>query len=53
VLPAAQIRTAGETNRSRWEEARTSLLIPIGTIVVIAIICIAVGVLSSAQALDF
>ncbi len=49
MLPSAQIQTAGDTNRSRWEEARARLLIPIGTIVVIAIICIAVGVLSSAQ----
>ena len=48
VLPSAQMRTAGETNRSRWDQARVRLLIPIGVIVVIAIICIAVGVLSSA-----
>jgi sensor domain CHASE-containing protein len=49
VLPAAQIRTAGETNRSRWNHARIRLLIPIGIMVVVAIIGIAVGVLSSAQ----
>jgi Tfp pilus assembly protein PilX len=49
VLPAAQIQTAGETNRSRWDHARICLLIPIGIIVVVAIIGIAVGVLSSAQ----
>jgi diguanylate cyclase len=48
VLPSAQMQTAGETNRSRWDPARVRLLIPIGVIVVIAIICIAVGVLSSA-----
>ena len=49
VLPAAQIQTAGETNRSRWDHARVRLLIPIGIIVGVAIIGIAVGVLSSAQ----
>jgi sensor domain CHASE-containing protein len=49
VLSSAQIQTAGETNRTRWDQARVRLLIPVGVIVVIAIICIAVGVLSSAQ----
>jgi hypothetical protein len=49
VLPAAQIQTAGETNRSRWDHARVRLLIPIGIIVGVAIIGIAVGVLSSAE----
>jgi diguanylate cyclase len=49
VLPSAQIETAGETNRSRWDHARVRLLIPIGIMVVVAIIGIAVGVLSSAQ----
>jgi len=49
VLPSAQRETAGETNRSRWDHARVRLLIPIGVMVVVAIIGIAVGVLSSAQ----
>jgi hypothetical protein len=49
VLPSAQIETAGETNRTRWDHARVRLLIPIGIMVVVAIIGIAVGVLSSAQ----
>ena len=49
MLPSAQIETAGETNRSRWDHARVRLLIPIGVMVVVAIIGIAVGVLSSAQ----
>jgi hypothetical protein len=53
VLPSAQIQTAGETNRSRWDHARVRLLIPIGIMVVVAIIGIAVGVLSSAQQSDF
>ena len=49
MLPSAQMQTAGETNRSRWDHARVRLLIPIGIMVVIAIIGIAIGVLSSAQ----
>ena len=49
MLPAAQMQTAGETNRSRWDQARVRLLVPIGIIVAIAIVCIAVGVLSSAR----
>jgi diguanylate cyclase (GGDEF)-like protein len=52
VLPSAQIPIAGETNRSRWEEARVRLLIPVGVIVAIAIVCIAVAVLRSAQRAD-
>jgi diguanylate cyclase (GGDEF)-like protein len=52
VWPSAQIPIAGETNRSRWDQARVRLLIPIGVIVAIAIVCIAVGVLSSAQRAD-
>jgi diguanylate cyclase len=52
VWPAAQIPIAGETNRSRWDQARVRLLIPIGVIVAIAIVCIAAGVLSSAQRAD-
>jgi sensor domain CHASE-containing protein len=49
MLSSAQIQTAGETNQTRWDQARVRLLIPVGVIVVIAIVCIAVGVLSSAQ----
>jgi len=52
VLPSAQIQTAGETNRSRWDRARLRLVILIGLIVALAIICIAVAVLSSAQRAD-
>ena len=52
MWPSAQIPIAGETNRSRWDQARVRLLIPIGVIVAIAIVCIAVGVLSSAQRAD-
>jgi diguanylate cyclase (GGDEF)-like protein len=52
VLPSAQIQTAGETNRSRWDRARLRLVVLIGIIVALAIICIAVAVLSSAQRAD-
>jgi diguanylate cyclase len=52
VLPAAPIQSAGETNRSRWDGARLRLLISIGIIAALAIICIAVAVLSSARRAD-
>ena len=52
MLPSAQIQTVGETNGSRWDRARLRLLAPVGVIVFIAMICIAVGVLSSAQRAD-
>ncbi len=40
---------AGDRKRSRWKKARLSLLLPIGTIVAIAIVCVVVAVLTSAQ----
>jgi diguanylate cyclase (GGDEF)-like protein len=49
VLPTAQLRIAGERKRSRWEKARLSLLLPIGVIVAVAIVCVVVAVLTSAQ----
>jgi diguanylate cyclase (GGDEF)-like protein len=49
VLPAALSHIAGDRKRSRWEKARLSLLLPIGTVVAIAIICVVVAVLTSAQ----
>ncbi len=52
MLPSSQMQTDGETNVSRWDRARLRLLVPIGVIVLIAMICIAVGVLSSAQRAD-
>jgi diguanylate cyclase (GGDEF)-like protein len=48
VLTSAQTQTAGEINRSRLDRARLGLLALIGVIVAMAIICIAVAVLSSA-----
>jgi diguanylate cyclase len=52
VLPSASIQSAGEANRSRWDRARLRLGIPIGIIAALAIICIAVAVLSSARRAD-
>ena len=49
MLPSAQTQTAGETNRSRLDRARLGLLALTGVIVAMAMICIAVAVLSSAQ----
>ena len=40
---------AGDRKRSRWKKARLSLLLPIGTVVAIAIICVVVAVLTSAR----
>jgi hypothetical protein len=52
MLPSAQLQTAGETNQSRWDSARLRLVILIGVIVALAIVSIAVAVLSSAQRAD-
>jgi len=49
VLPSALSHIAGDRKRSRWEKARLGLLLPIGTVVAIAIVCIVVAVLTSAQ----
>ncbi len=49
MLPTALSHIAGDRKRSRWEKARLSLLLPIGTVVAIAIICVVVAVLTSAQ----
>jgi len=47
VLPAAQSQIAGEGKRSRWDQAR--LVMPIGVIVAVAIVCVIVAVVISAQ----
>jgi diguanylate cyclase (GGDEF)-like protein len=52
VLPTAQSQIAGERKQSRWDRARRSLLMPIGVIVGVAIVCIVVAVLGSAQRAD-
>jgi len=52
VLPAAQAQIAGGRKRSRWDKARLSLVLPIGAIVVVAIVCVVVAVLTSARRAD-
>jgi len=52
VPPSAQQRTAGESQGSRWAQARVSLVMPIGVIVAVAIVCVVVAVLTSAQRAD-
>ncbi len=50
--PSAQERIAAETKKSRWDHARVSLVMPIGVIVAVAIVCVVVAVLTSAQRAD-
>jgi diguanylate cyclase (GGDEF)-like protein len=50
VLPSARLPIAGERKGSRWDQAR--LVTPIGIIVVVAILCVIVAVLTSARRAD-
>jgi diguanylate cyclase (GGDEF)-like protein len=50
VLPSARLPIAGERKGSRWDQAR--LVMPIGVIVVVAILCVIVAVLTSARRAD-
>jgi diguanylate cyclase (GGDEF)-like protein len=52
VLPTAQLQIAGGRKRSRWEKSRLSPVMPIGIIVAVAIVCVVVAVLTSAQRAD-
>jgi diguanylate cyclase len=52
VVPSARSHIAGESKRSRWDQARSSLVVPIGVIVAVAIVCVIVAVLTSAQRAD-
>ena len=52
MRPSAQQRTAVEGQGSRWAQARVSLVVPIGVIVAVAIVCVVVAVLTSAQRAD-
>jgi diguanylate cyclase (GGDEF)-like protein len=52
VSPTAQRQLAGERRQSRWDQARHSLVVPIGTIVAVAIICVVLAVFTSAQRAD-
>lgn len=49
---AARQRAKGEKPPSHWDRARFSIVVPIGVIVAVAIVCIVVAVLSSAQRAD-
>jgi diguanylate cyclase (GGDEF)-like protein len=53
VLPAeGRQRRSEEPAYSSWDRARLSVVVPIGVIVAVAIVCIVVAVLSSAQRAD-
>ena len=52
MLPTAQSQLAGERKRSRWDQARLSLVMPLGVIVAVAIVAFGVypqPVLSAVQ----
>ncbi|MGE0564919.1 MAG: putative bifunctional diguanylate cyclase/phosphodiesterase [Pseudolabrys sp.] len=49
---ATRQRATGELPVSHWDRARFSIVVPIGVIVAVAIVCIVVAVLSSAQRAD-
>ncbi len=52
-MPAvARPRTPEERQYTSWDRARLSVVVPIGVIVAVAIVCIVVAVLSSAQRAD-
>ncbi len=48
----ARLRGSDERQYSSWDRARLSVVVPIGVIVAVAIVCIVVAVLSSAQRAD-
>jgi diguanylate cyclase len=49
---SAQERVAAEAKGSRWDRVRVNLVVPIGVIVAVAIVCIVLAVLTSAQRAD-
>jgi diguanylate cyclase (GGDEF)-like protein len=51
-LPAARARSSEQQPSNNWDRARLSVVVPIGVIVAVAILCIVVAVLSSAQRAD-
>lgn len=53
ALPSEQRQRAAENREHpNWDRARLSVVVPIGVIVAVAIVCIVVAVLSSAQRAD-
>ena len=51
-MPAVVRPRASEEKYTSWDRARLSVVVPIGVIVAVAIVCIVVAVLSSAQRAD-
>jgi diguanylate cyclase (GGDEF)-like protein len=52
VLVSGRPRAQTERNYTSWDRARLSVVVPIGAIVAIAIVCIVVAILSSAERAD-
>jgi diguanylate cyclase (GGDEF)-like protein len=52
VQAAARARKSEQHNYTSWDRARLSVVVPIGVIVAVAIVCIVVAVLSSANRAD-
>jgi diguanylate cyclase (GGDEF)-like protein len=52
VLASARSRIAEQRSQSRWDRGRLSVVVPIGVIVAVAIVCVVVAVLTSAQRAD-
>jgi diguanylate cyclase (GGDEF)-like protein len=52
VLASARSRFAEQRSQSRWDRGRLSVVMPIGVIVAVAIVCVVVAVLTSAQRAD-
>jgi diguanylate cyclase len=49
VITSARPEIAEETSRSRWDQARLRLVIPIGVIVAVAVACLVIAIFSSAR----
>jgi diguanylate cyclase (GGDEF)-like protein len=52
VVTSARPKIAEERKRSHWNPVRPTLVMPIGAIVAVAIVCVVVAVLTSAQRAD-
>ncbi len=52
MVAASRARLAGHGTQNSWDRVRLSVVVPIGVIVAVAIVCIVVAVLSSAQRAD-
>jgi diguanylate cyclase (GGDEF)-like protein len=52
VPPLAQERIAVEPKKPWWDRARVSPVVPVGAIVAVAIVCVVLAVLTSAQRAD-